>query len=219
MSGIRSDRFRFFTLLVVLVAVLALTPVLLAQQGNIQCADGRLVNSIDECLPTADDSNGGTTENGNGQSTENGDGDGMENGDGMMMTDAADFWPSQWGADDQAGASNHITPAKVMAAVSLIETGETSTSWADQYRHGMPLFGNRTYSLTIPGAPTGGPFPGGLIFHDEFIVGELGQVGTQFDGLGHVGYIHNGVERFYNGHSTDDINDGYGLQKLGSRDD
>ena len=206
--------FVFFTLLVVLVAVLALTPVLLAQQGNIQCADGRLVNSIDECLPTADDSNGGTTENGNGQSTENGDGDGMENGDGMMMTDAADFWPSQWGADDQAGASNHITPAKVMAAVSLIETGDIY-ELGPTVQHGMPLFGNRTYSLTIPGAPTGGPFPGGLIFHDEFIVGELGQVGTQFDGLGHVGYIHNGVERFYNGHSTDDINDGYGLQKLG----
>ena len=214
MSGIRSDRFRFFTLLVVLVAVLALTPVLLAQQGNIQCADGRLVNSIDECLPTADDSNGGTTENGNGQSTENGDGDGMENGDGMMMTDAADFWPSQWGADDQAGASNWMTPEKVMAAVSLIETGEIY-ELGRPYRHGMPLFGNRTYSLTIPGAPTGGPFPGGLIFHDEFIVGELGQVGTQFDGLGHVGYIHNGVETFYNGFTEDEIKGAYGLQNLG----
>ena len=214
MLGINGDRFRFFTLLVVLVAVLALTPVLLAQQGNIQCADGRLVNSIDECLATADDSNGGTTENGNGQSTENGDGDGMENGDGMMMTDAADFWPSQWGADDQAGASNWMTAEKVMAAVSLIETGEIY-ELGRQYRHGMPLFGNRTYSLTIPGAPTGGPFPGGLVFHDEFIVGELGQVGTQFDGLGHVGYIHNGVETFYNGFTVDDINTGYGLQKLG----
>ena len=214
MLGINRDRFRFFTLLVVLVAVLALTPVLLAQQGNIQCADGRLVNSIDECLQTADESNGGTTENGNGQSTENGDGDGMENGDGMMMTDAADWWPSRWGADDQAGASNWITPSKVMEAVSLIETGDIY-ELGRQYEHGMPLFGNRTYSLTIPGAPTGGPFRGGLVYNDEFVVGEIGQVGTQFDGLGHVGVVHNGVERFYNGHTTDDIKGGYGLQKLG----
>ena len=26
------------------------------------------------------------------------------------------WWPSKWGAEDQAGASNHITPEKVMAA-------------------------------------------------------------------------------------------------------
>ena len=213
MPGINGDRFRFFTLLVVLVAVLALTPVLLAQQGNIQCADGRLVSSVDECLQAKDSGNGGTSTGTNGQSTENGDGDGMENGDGMMMQDA-DYWPSQWGADDQAGASNWITPDKVMEAASLIQTGEIY-ELGRPYEHGMPLFGQRTYSLTIPGAPTGGPFPGGLIFHDEFVVGEIGQVGTQFDGLGHVGYIHNGVERFYNGLTEDEIKGTYGLQKLG----
>lgn len=36
--------------------------------------------------------------------------------------------PSQWGAGDEAGASNHITPAKVLDAVSLITTGEQSES-------------------------------------------------------------------------------------------
>ena len=209
MPGINGDRFRFFTLLVVLVAVLALTPVLLAQQGNIQCADGRLVGSVDECLQTADDSNGGTEQTATTETQTDGGGEAMTESEA-----AADFWPSQWGADDQAGASNLITPAKVMEAVNLIETGEIY-ELGRQYEQGMPLFGNRTYSLTIPGAPTGGPFPGGLVFHDEFIVGELGQVGTQFDGLGHVGYIHNGMETFYNGFTVDDINTGYGLQKLG----
>ena len=209
MFGFNSDRFRFVTLLVVLVAVLALTPVLLAQQGNIQCADGRLVSAVEECLQTQDDSSGGTEQT----STT----DTQTSDDSGTMTEsetAADFWPSRWGADDQAGASNWITPEKVMEAVNLIETGEIY-ELGQQYTHEMPLFGNRTYSLTIPGAPTGGPFPGGLIYHDEFIVGELGQVGTQFDGLGHVGYIHNGVERFYNGFTEDQIMGGYGLQQLG----
>ena len=128
--------------------------------------------------------------------------------------DNNNWWPSRWGADDQAGASNWITASKVMEAASLIETGEIY-ELGRQYEHGMPLFGQRTYSLTIPGAPTGGPFPGGLIYHDEFVVGEIGQVGTQFDGLGHVGVIHNDEMRFYNGFTEAEIMGGYGLQNLG----
>ena len=193
MLGINGGRFRFFTLLVALVAVVSLAPVLLAQDANVRCPDGRLVNTAEECLTTSDDGNGEAMES---------------------STESADFWPSRWGADDQAGASNWITASKVMEAANLIQTGEIY-ELGQQYTHGMPLFGNRTYSLTIPGAPTGGPFPGGLVYHDEFIVGELGQVGTQFDGLGHVGYIHNGVETFYNGFTEDQIMGGYGLQKLG----
>ena len=179
MPRITSDRLRILALLVALVAIISLTPILLAQ------------------------------DNGNG----NGEEDGEE---AMMMTagDEGDWWPSRWGAADQAGASNWITASKVMEAAELIETGEIY-ELGRQYEHGMPLFGQRTYSLTIPGAPTGGPFPGGLIYHDEFIVGELGQVGTQFDGLGHVGMVHEGEERFYNGFTEDQIMGGYGLQNLG----
>ena len=33
-------------------------------------------------------------------------------------------WPSEWGPDDQRGAANRITPAKVMEAVSLIREGK-----------------------------------------------------------------------------------------------
>ena len=215
MLGIISDRIRFFALLFTLAAVVAVTPVLLAQEGggNIQCGD-QLVNSIEECLELAKGNGGEATEDGDGDGMEDGDGMMEGDGDGMMMKDDADFWPSRWGADDEAGASNWITPEKVMEAASLIQTGEIY-ELGRQYEHGMPLFGQRTYSLTIPGAPTGGPFPGGLVFHDEFVVGEIGQVGTQFDGLGHVGVVHNGVERFYNGHTEAQIKGAYGLQSLG----
>src|SRR5688500_12453911 len=34
------------------------------------------------------------------------------------------WWPSRWGPQDEAGASNWITPQKVLAAVRLIKTGK-----------------------------------------------------------------------------------------------
>ncbi len=33
------------------------------------------------------------------------------------------WWPSKYGADDQAGALNEITPAKVVEAVRLVRQG------------------------------------------------------------------------------------------------
>ena len=73
------------------------------------------------------------------------------------------------------------------------------------YEAGMPLFGTRTFSMTIPGGPTGGPFGANkLVYHDEFVTGQIGQVGTQFDGFGHIG-IQRGSDgdrtemRYYNG--------------------
>ena len=218
MLGIISDRIRFFALLFTLAAVVSLTPVLLAQ-GGVQCGD-QVVSSFEECQQLMKDSQGGAVEDGDGEAMESsGDEEAMESSgdeEAMMESsgDEGDWWPSRWGADDQAGASNWITPDKVLEAASLIQTGEIY-ELGRQYEHGMPLFGQRTYSLTIPGAPTGGPFPGGLVFHDEFVVGEIGQVGTQFDGLGHVGVVHNGVERFYNGHTEAQIKGAYGLQSLG----
>ena len=149
MQSFVRDRFRFFALLVALVAVLSLTPLLLAQ-GGVQCGD-QVVSSFEECKKLVK-GDGEAMADGDGMMMEDGDGEGMEDGDGMMMMKDDDFWPSRWGADDQAGASNWITPEKVMAAVSLIETGEIY-ELGRPYTHGMPLFGQRTYSLTIPARP------------------------------------------------------------------
>ena len=45
---------------------------------------------------------------------------------------------------------------------------------------GMPMFGTRTYSLHVPGAPTYGPWgKNGLVGNDEFVCTQIGQVGTQ----------------------------------------
>ena len=129
--------------------------------------------------------------------------------------------PSQWGAGDEAGASNHITPAKVLDAVSLITSGRIF-ELGRPYEQGMPLFGTRIFRLTIPGSPTGGPFGSNkLIYHDEMLSSEIGQVGTQFDGLGHIGVLEGDDVKnkqqmvYYNGFTEAEIATAYGLAKLG----
>lgn len=134
---------------------------------------------------------------------------------------AGPWWPHPiWGPDDQAGGSNWITPDVVLRAAKLVTTGKVY-ELGQVYEHGMPLFGQRTYSLTIPGSPTGGPVGANqLVWHDEFVSGEIGQVGTQFDGPGHIGtrmQMADGTEQdvFYNGFTRDEMAGPYGLLKLG----
>ncbi len=130
------------------------------------------------------------------------------------------WWPSRWGPGDEAGASNWMTPAKVLEAVKLITTGKVYRL-GRVYEAGMPLFGQRAFSLRIPATPTGGPVgKNKIIWHDEFLCTEIGQVGTQFDGLGHVG-VQVGAPgdktemRYYNGFTEAEIGTAYGLAKLG----
>ena len=134
--------------------------------------------------------------------------------------------PSQWGADDEAGASNHITPTKVLSAKDLIVVGQIY-ELGRVYEQGMPLFGNRVYRLTIPGSPTGGPLGANqTVYHDEMVTSEIGQVGTQFDGLGHIGRLHGNDAgkkdkmRYYNDFTEGDLmppalNSAEGLVRLG----
>ena len=74
----------------------------------------------------------------------------------------------------------------------------------------MPLVPGRTFALSIPGAPTHGPlnWPGDnstMTFMDELVTAEIGQVGTQLDGLAHPMIRIEGVQGvkdgnyFYNG--------------------
>jgi kynurenine formamidase len=126
-----------------------------------------------------------------------------------------EWWPSPWGPTDERGAANRITPTKVIEAAKLIKTG-TIYQLGRIYEPGMPLFGSRHYSLTIPGGPTGGPFgTAKLMYNDEMFSGEIGQVGTQFDGLGHIGTAIGNEVVYYNGFKQSDVGGAYGLQRLG----
>ena len=127
------------------------------------------------------------------------------------------WWPSPWGAQDQKGAHNRITPAKVREAAGLVKTGKVYPLGRVLER-GIPVFGERLGAhVVIPGSPTGGPFGNHkLYYHDELFVGEIGQAGTQFDGLGHIGMVAgDGKIRYYNGLTQDEVHGTYGLKKLG----
>ena len=125
------------------------------------------------------------------------------------------WWPSEWGAEDQRGAANRLTPQKVEEAARLIHSGKVY-QLGHVYESGMPLAGKRHFSLTIPGSPTGGPDgENRIVYHDEMFSGEIGQIGTQLDGLGHVGVRMAGDDYFYNGFRRSEFGKPYGLEKLG----
>jgi len=124
--------------------------------------------------------------------------------------------PSEWGADDKAGAVNRTTPEMVLKAAQLIKQGKVATL-GKVYQTGIPAFGTRGWRMTIPGLPTGGPFgEQELVYNDEYLATEIGQIGTQFDGPGHIGVITSKGHYFYNGRllEDDDIT-AYGMGSLG----
>jgi hypothetical protein len=131
------------------------------------------------------------------------------------------WWPNtQWGAGDAAGGSNWITPQKVVQATALVKSGRV-LELGHVYERGMPLIGSRSYNIFIPSFPTHGPFgENGVVFNDEYVAAEIGQVGTQFDGPGHVGQrvkMSDGTTTyvFYNGVTSEQMRGPYGLLKNG----
>src|SRR5687767_12227090 len=128
---------------------------------------------------------------------------------GVALGQAEEQLPSPWGPADQRGAANRITPAKVLEARNLITRGNVY-QLGRAYEAAMPLFGTRHFSLRIP--HTYGPLgTNRTMYHDEIVSAEIGQVGTQFDGLGHIGV----GDLFYNGNDRGEFARGDGLTKLG----
>jgi kynurenine formamidase len=97
----------------------------------------------------------------------------------------------------------------VLEAKDLIKQG-TVYQLGHVYESGMPMFGTRHYSLRIPQA-FAMPGRNQAVYHDEVISGELGQIGTQFDGLGHLGI----GDLFYNGNRRSEFAQAEGLMRLG----
>jgi len=121
--------------------------------------------------------------------------------------DPPPWWPSEWGAEDQAGASNRITPEKILEAIQLVTDGKVYEI-GQPYRAEMPFVAKRNYSLITT---VYGPFGDHRsVAHDDFLATQIGQVGTQLDGLAHVGRritMPNGQleDVFYNGHTADSM--------------
>lgn len=127
----------------------------------------------------------------------------------VILGQSDQWYPSRWGADDQRGAANRVTPAKVLEAKALITKGAIY-QLGRVYEAGMPLPATRHFSLHIPQAYVI-PSKNQAVYHDEVVSGEIGQIGTQFDGLGHLGI----GDFFYNGNRRSDFARPSGLTRLG----
>lgn len=123
-----------------------------------------------------------------------------------------DWTKSPWGAEDELGAANTMTPERVKSAAELVTTGKV-------YSLGMvvgpdtPAFAPRSLSVTVlqPNqVSTSGLGENAFTYNDDIFMGWLG-IGSQIDGLGHAGVDH----MYYNGHTDDEFAGAAGLSKLG----
>jgi len=68
------------------------------------------------------------------------------------------------------------------------------------YHRDIPTVGTRSWTFVLTGTPNAGPFgENAMVYHDEFIATEIGQIGTQFDGPGHIGVNTSKGMFLYNG--------------------
>src|SRR2546423_3890858 len=103
--------------------------------------------------------------------------------------------PSQWGANDERGAANLQTPQAVLKATRMIREGKVY-ELGKVLDPSIPRSGARSYSLNL--ARTSGPNGRNQQRgNEETVFTELGQIGTQFDGLAHQAlgpHLYNCVE-------------------------
>ena len=130
------------------------------------------------------------------------------------------WWPSRYGEDDQAGALNEITPAKVVEAARLVRTGVVH-DLAHVLHEDVPAFPGRSFRQHLttnahyvnrrrPGA---GPEGWGRN-NVNWIVEQVHatqQMGTHVDALNHLQV----GERTYNGYRLADIVEEHGTTRLG----
>ena len=126
-----------------------------------------------------------------------------------MVTEAATWWPSRYGADDQAGALNEIGPDNVVGAARLVRPGRVY-DLAHVLHMDVPAFEGRMFCQELD-APESVPGPHGLGFVIERVHAPS-QMGTHLDALNH---LHKDG-RTYNGHRVADITAPYGTTKLGA---
>ena len=121
--------------------------------------------------------------------------------------------PSRWGADDTLGAINEITPEVILAAAKLVTEGKRYALGQVTGRN-TPAFGDRSFELYAVSHGldgTGEPLGANkMTFNDDWMLTWMG-VGSQIDGLGHVGIDH----VYYNGNHVRDFFSHGGLRRFG----
>ena len=118
--------------------------------------------------------------------------------------------PSKWGAGDERGSGNLMKPEQVLRAAKLIRTGEVIELGQVLDPATMAFFPGRQLSILTKRTNVL-PQSNRRISNEEMVIGEVGQIGTQFDGFSHQG-IDSG---FYNCFKQDQIATRNGFTKLG----
>jgi kynurenine formamidase len=125
----------------------------------------------------------------------------------------AAWYPSKFGANDEIGAANYLTPAGVLQAAQLIKTGKVY-SLGITVNTTTPAFPPRSCAIYIvqPGqvGSAQGLGPTNTTYNDDILNCWTG-IGTQLDGLGHIGI----GDRYYNGLKWGEFATMGGLNKLG----
>ena len=130
------------------------------------------------------------------------------------------WWRSRFGPDDEAGALNEITPAKVLEAVSLVRRGIVH-DLAHVLHADVPAFPGRTFRQYLTtnyhqvNKRDEQAGPAGLGRNSvNWIVEQITatqQMGTHMDGLNHLQV----GDRTYNGFALADIVEDHGTNRLG----
>ena len=129
-----------------------------------------------------------------------------------LTVSADECKPSHWGADDEIGSANLITPKSILKAANLVKEGK-SYSLGITIDSTTPAFAPRSLSIQVvqPGQQYGRlAFPNAS-YNDDLVQTWLG-IGSQIDGLGHIG-DEKGI--YYNCNNIKDFADIKGLTKLG----
>lgn len=127
---------------------------------------------------------------------------------------AVDCAPSKWGAEDEIGSANLVTPDNTLMAAKLIKQGK-SVPLGIVIDSKTPAFAPRSLSLQVvqPNQQGGQQltqfgYPG--VYNDDIIQTWIG-IGSQIDGLGHLGE----AGLYYNCNDEKDFAAITGLTKLG----
>jgi kynurenine formamidase len=128
----------------------------------------------------------------------------------MSSHDVATWFPSRYGADDQAGALNEITAAGRVAAARLVQTGAVY-DLAHELHDAVPAFGERSLRQWVAEqAPQGGIGRNRVHWVAERFEATM-QMGTHIDGLNHL-HVD---DQTYNGHRVTEILGDGGTNRLG----
>lgn len=120
---------------------------------------------------------------------------------------------SKWGPEDTLGAMNYLTPELALQAAGLVKQGK-AVPLGIVTGPKTPAYAPRNFNvLVVQPGQIGDTMLGdkGMVYNDEILHTWVG-IGSQIDGLGHVGIDHT----YYNNTPAQDFSAPTGLTKFGT---